>query len=537
MESTIAAASRRWGRLPWLAGLLAMLAAACGPTGSEPAGRGASPAQPEGEWFRSPGGRTYHVDSVGGDDGRDGLSPQTAWRTLDRANRTVFAPGDRLLFKAGARFEGRLVLHGSGCRGRPITVGRYGSGPQPLIAAEGRHAEAVWLHNVAHWDLRDLEITNTGATPAPHRTGVLVSLEDFGTAHHIVLQRLYVHDVNSSTRKEEGGAGIRWANGGRRTKSRFDGLRIEDCHLVRTDRNGIVGWSEHWRRNDWFPSLNVVIRGNLLEDIGGDGIVPIGCDGALVERNVLRGGRMRAPDYAAGIWPWSCDNTVIQFNEVSGMRGTLDGQGFDADWNCRNTIIQYNYSHDNEGGFLLICNDGNVGAPYSIGNIGTVVRYNISQNDGTRTFQISAVEHTAIYNNTIYVGPDREVEAVWFHSWGGWARDTRFSNNIFFAKGAMRWEFGESQGNVFEANAFFGRHDGRPADPRAITADPQLEQPGSGGEGLDSLRGYWLRPGSPCLGAGVPIPHNGGRDFWGNPVPAAGPADIGAHQSALETDS
>ena len=29
--------------------------------------------------------------------------------------------------------------------------------------------------------------------------------------------------------------------------------------------------------------------------------------------------------------------------------------------NCNNTIIQYNYSHDNEGGFLLICNTGETG--------------------------------------------------------------------------------------------------------------------------------------------------------------------------------
>ena len=43
------------------------------------------------------------------------------------------------------------------------------------------------------------------------------------------------------------------------------------------------------------------MRSNLLENIGGDGIVPEGCDGALLEHNILRGGRMRAEDYAAGL--------------------------------------------------------------------------------------------------------------------------------------------------------------------------------------------------------------------------------------------
>ena len=71
----------------------------------------------------------------------------------------------------------------------------------------------------------------------------------------------------------------------------------------------------YYPRPQWPLSTRVVIRGNTLTDIGGDGIVPIGCDGCLIEHNVLRGGRMRAQDYAAGIWPWSCDNTVVQFND------------------------------------------------------------------------------------------------------------------------------------------------------------------------------------------------------------------------------
>jgi hypothetical protein len=128
-------------------------------------------------------------------------------------------------------------------------------------------------------------------------------------------------------------------------KPRFDDLLIEGCHIVRCERNGIIG-SGYWRRDQWYPSLNVVIRKNLLEQVPGDGIVPIACDGALVEHNVMRDCPRLLPDgdAAAGIWPWSCDNTVIQFNEVSDHKSPWDAQGFDSDWNCRNTIIQYNYA-------------------------------------------------------------------------------------------------------------------------------------------------------------------------------------------------
>ena len=94
----------------------------------------------------------------------------------------------------------------------------------------------------------------------------------------------------------------------------------------------------------------------------------------------MRGARMRCDDYAAGIWPWDCDDTVIQFNEVSGLKGTKDGEAFDSDAYTRNTLFQYNYTHDNDGGFLLICCSDNTG---------TVVRYNISQNDRARLFHMA----------------------------------------------------------------------------------------------------------------------------------------------------
>jgi len=475
-------------------------------------------------------GRTYYVDSADGDDGNDGTSPDSAWQSLERVNAEEFGPGNRILFRAGTRYVGQLRLQGSGEEGRPIAIDMYGEGEKPRIDAEGRHGEALLLHNVEYWEVSNLEITNRGEERKSHAVGVRVTIRDFGTAHHIHLKNLYVHDVHGGTWKGQGGGGIQWSNGGEKVKSRFDGLVIEGCHLVRTDRNGITGWSEHWTRDKWHPSLNVVVRGNVLEDIGGDGIVPIGCDGALIEHNVLRGGRMRAQDYAAGIWPWSCDNTVIQFNEVSGMKGTKDGQGFDSDWNCKNTLIQYNYSHDNEGGFILICNNGHANPAHSVGNVGTVVRYNISQNDGERTFQISAVEDTAVYNNVIYVGEDLDIPIIAHHSWGGYAKDTRFYNNIFYVDGRVRYEFAESTGNVFENNVFFGNHENPPADAGAVTADPMLVNPGSGGEGLDSLEGYRLREGSPWVGAGVVMPENGGRDFWGNAMAAEEAPDIGAHQ-------
>lgn len=482
--------------------------------------------------WKSSGNTPYYVDSAGGNDKAVGDSASYAWQTLKRVSSGTFAPGDRILLRAGGTWTEFLAPGGSGNEQFPITLDMYGQGAKPRIAGGGKTLATLYLHNVEHWRVHNLDIDNKGVGQTPNLAGVLVTLDNFGVARDIELARLDIHDVTGSLVKSEGGgSGIHCANGGDKVRSRFDGLKIENCRLRRTDRNGIT-MNGYWARKDWFPSLHVVIRGNLLEDIGGDGIVPIGCDGALVERNTLRGGRQRCDDYAAGIWHWSCDNTIIQFNEVSGMKGTKDGQGYDSDWNCRNTLFQYNYSHDNEGGFMLICCDGNSKMPYSIGNYGTVIRYNISQNDGARTFQITGpCYNTQIYNNVFYTKKGSDLYALQAGNWGGkWPEDTRFANNIFYTNGKANFDLGKMIGIVFDHNVFWGQFAQRPDDAHAILTNPMLAMPGSGRTGLDSLRGYALLPGSPCVGAGRLLGVNNSRDFAGKLLPVAMPPDIGALQ-------
>ena len=69
-----------------------------------------------------------------GDDGNNGTSQDSAWRSLDKVNATTFAPGDKILFKAGESWNGRLWPKGSGSSGNPIIIDMYGSGSKPLIA-------------------------------------------------------------------------------------------------------------------------------------------------------------------------------------------------------------------------------------------------------------------------------------------------------------------------------------------------------------------------------------------------------------------
>lgn len=74
---------------------------------------------------------TYHVSNQGADK-NDGLTPQTAWATLDRVNVGPFKPGDKILFQRDGVWRGSLIPHSGSGQGR-IIYAAYGKGAKPLL--------------------------------------------------------------------------------------------------------------------------------------------------------------------------------------------------------------------------------------------------------------------------------------------------------------------------------------------------------------------------------------------------------------------
>ena len=92
-------------------------------------------------------GKTYYI-SNNGDDNNDGLSPETAWATLDRAfetywplTRTLIKPGDAVLLERGDTWyvspdeidgltsDAYNIVDG-------VTLGAYGEGARPIIRGD-----------------------------------------------------------------------------------------------------------------------------------------------------------------------------------------------------------------------------------------------------------------------------------------------------------------------------------------------------------------------------------------------------------------
>ena len=464
-------------------------------------------------------GTFYYVDAFAGDDSASG-GPAAPWRTLAGVNTHVFTPGDAILFKAGCRWQGQLKPQGSGCEGHPIRIDRYGEGCLPMIDMGTATGAAIMLSNQEHWEIRHLELTSGAPAAEEHRQGVLVLGSGAGRVfHHIVVGDCHIHDIWGLMGGRMQGVdsytstAILMASPRGEQVATFDDLLIERNVIEAVDRSAIIVWTPTEKAS----ATRVVVRHNRMRNIGGDAILVLGSDSALVEYNVVNDAGMRCggPDVvlpdgdegynacAASIWLHTCDRTIMQFNEVYDTRiagsRNQDGQAFDFDFTCTNCVLQYNYSRNNAGGWLLIM-------PTAEHN---VARFNISENDTCRLMcgGSSMEADNRLYNNTFY--NDRDAVEVFTNA--------TYTNNIFYATGRGSFKISRRKPGFMGHNVYFGPWVKLPDDANALTVDPGLVAPGSGGTGRDSVTGYRLLPNSPCQDGGLPADPDE-RDFWGNPV-------------------
>lgn len=432
-------------------------------------------------------GTTYYVDDKSGNDSNDGMSPETAWQSLDKLNGTTFSAGDKLLFKRGGVWTGQLSPNGSGAPGNPIIIASYGEGAKPLIQGnsliknDDAHPEnqqfnaAVYFYNQEYWEITELEITNKDPNGTTNEAkidenkkyGVLIMGQDAGTLRHMYCQDLYVHDIVFIPEGQQAGigrGGIIYAIRGNKKKTNWDDIVVENSQIGPSVNHYGINFISTWgsstfqaesgirdeeRGNERVNSTNLVIRNNYCVDIGNAAICPTAYENALIENNVCDTCNS-GPNGNVPIWWENGNYTIAQKNEVfnSGATpGKEDSQAFDADVNAKLNYIQYNYTHDNPSGAFFECA---LGTQYT-----TYIRYNISQNDGAGHNSYgqgsivtlggssgNSASKLHIYNNTFYLGnyAGAPCESYILRTWGEtFNRDNpenfQFKNNLIINDG------------------------------------------------------------------------------------------------------
>jgi hypothetical protein len=187
-----------------------------------------------------------------------------------------------------------------------------------------------------------------------------------------------------------------------------------------------------------------------------------------------------------------------------------DGTGFDVDYDQDGTVVQANYSHDNEGGFILLCAD-------DTGRHRADVRFNLSLDDAAtlntvpcrapegRVGDLSGIR---VFHNTVVAARPRVVAEQFDLPILVGGGSFSFANNVVVATEPQSAAF--PCGENCSHNLFGGMPDsGRsPVAGDPVFADSAGRRPS----------GYRLRAGSPGIGAGAAIPNPGARDYFGDPV-------------------
>lgn len=416
----------------------------------------------------------YYIDSRYGSDSNDGLSRQTAFASVGKMSEITLKGGDTVLIKADTEYNGSLHLKRIR-DGGIIKIDRYGTGAKPIINGAGE--SPVLLENFDFVEIKNIAVTNPDG-----KIGIQVLEKEPGEYKHIEISSCDVSHVNDGRKvfcHECGGILLcAWGD----EPNWFNGALIEDNKIEDVCRSGIMlssPWIVRpdglWGKNryiddynGWFPTENLIVRGNYLNRLGGDGILLEGTKSALVEWNKVFNIMVNPvpPCANAGIWPINSNDCVVQYNEVGFSHkpdDCNDAQGYDVDSSCRNTLVQYNYSHDNEGGFILLCEVAGIGNKEFKG---TVVRNNLSVNDGKVKGElislVGSVREAVVENNTFIVPSevDRLVEVFSLDGLDQ-AKNVEIKNNRFISgvktDEATRHNLYNGENIVLKGNYYSGR--------------------------------------------------------------------------------
>lgn len=411
---------------------------------------------------------TYYFSPVGSDS-NNCLSITTACQTIAKLNSLTYLAGATIALDSQngpftlttVGYPGStagIVLYGSvpgltgNLQGAGITVTSYGGGTcSPLTGAisgcaklqlGGTLISAIEVDEISDFTIQNLIIIGNANSLAGFLSGFGFMYYSRHPQTNVTIQNVEIQDFSMGIYFNTGfltGGTImnNWVHGSTPTATADVGIQVQ------------------------YPQTNILVQGNLVENIGGhpatvagyyaggsgnDILIASGANHVLDQFNVTRfsGANTTSCGGPAGNWTYNASNVTIQFNESYGNKpssyptipsGGCDWDGFDLDGGTQNSVLQYNYSHDNAGaGFLAYMNG--VGSNNWQNN---VIRYNISvnnsssQNLGSFSFNGGGDAGSAVLNNTAYnhsITAGSTSSGLCSNAFGGSA--TRFLNNICY---------------------------------------------------------------------------------------------------------
>jgi len=374
----------------------------------------------------------YYVDSIAGNDSNNGTSSFTPWQTIAKINRSIFNPGDSILFKSGDTWRERLNITNSGLAGNPITFGSYGVGATPIIS--GANLATNWESVVAGgsatkvtiWSVSQTSSTNqvfedgrrlassvapsamsagsfyygaaegkvyvrTFSDDNPNSHTMEITSRDYaiyeaGGAKYITLQNLQTSSANTADIYFNGSAFIIISNISA-INSFGEGIRF-DVVSSSTIVSSTAAWNgANGISADDVPGL--VINGCIAHD-----------NASFANVNYTAGIKIN-PDYAP--YPPSTNVTIENSKSYANGMGQPDwrGAGIWADTIGNNLLVQYNLVYGNNLNGIYLDADSSETVAYNVvyrnGQNGAANGDGITVNGDGR-----ATTGNSVYGNTVY---------------------------------------------------------------------------------------------------------------------------------------
>ncbi len=518
-------------------------------------------------------GAHYFVSATG-NDGNNGTSTSTPWKTITKVNNTNFAAGDIISFQGGQSFSGNLVLTESGTAAAPITINSYGTGKAEILAGTG---VGIYLHNNKNIRVTAFKVTGSGVSNGGiFNDGVQLLYDKISTA---VLTSIYIDQVEVNGFRQ---AGIAFYTSG--TNGGYDDLRVTNCQV---HDNGLAGmWMGGGRLGSLYGFTNVYAGYDSFYDNAGvsgytgqsgNGMFFKQVDGGTIEHCLaFNNGALNVRfNGLVGLWAIYSNNIVIQYNEsYSNHSQAGDGNGLDLDGGVTNSFVQYNYTHGNDGPGILIYQFNDTSDAPRNGN--NTIRYNVSERDNRKggnrgsiwvgsSGSSSMQSNNRIYGNSIYTDNLNliDINTACLRVSGAQVTNAQIYNNIFRADDGIPCVVKAGSGTAsFKGNDYYSPSDfkitegvttytslsawrvarGREThngNPVGLQVAPKFKNAGGGGtigdtDQLGTLTAYKLPAHSRMIDAGLNLSALFGvdadQDFYGNMIPQSASWDIGAHE-------
>jgi len=441
--------------------------------------------------------KDYFVHPKFGNDSNSGISKELAFKTLLRASKINFLPGDRLLLASGESYTNAIkIINKNGTLDRPIIITTIPWSLNdtliPAIINFKGEPNGVLIEDSSFIEISNVQLTANGyfleyEEVSKMRCGILITNKKSKEMSNIIVSNVAIYDVffeNSGFKRgieevktangtQKYGWGIRVINDN--AGNAIKNIHIKNCSVKNLSHTGIklTGKSKN--------IVEVKITDNIIEGTGGPGIQMSEVKNVYVANNYIThsgsSDDTRKWGRGSGLWTWGSTNILIEKNKFLFANGPGDSAGAHIDFNCTNVVLQYNLSAYNAGGFCEIL--GN--------NYNCSYRYNVSINDGHRVkgvdgafqegkiFWLSGYQgdakkrkgpvNTYFYNNTIYSDSTIVAKIAIDNTSNG----ILIANNIFCLNGNSKVVLGDqykpdtaggdlAKNVIFENNLFLNKN-------------------------------------------------------------------------------